>query len=263
MFFYDIEGVVVTTFFKRVSMEKKTKKKKSKKKKKDAPLGLQESFQQRLLEVLRTQRKTWWNKQLGVSGSLISARWEKGAPPKTDKILKICEITGISANWLLLGIGPKYINKSVADRDEEANRRQVQEYIIKLEETKAEVEQLLLKLSDRDKTLQIIIKLSKLLNTDKIALPIDRLDELSGEDLFNDYILPLIVFLRSLSDVTSKAAEFVSKNDYGKSFVVSALKWLRDEQEKNHFLFKGRLKELDSLFEEDDFTDLIEAMKMD
>ncbi len=239
------------------------KKNPKKKQEEDIPLGLPESFQQRLLEVLSTQKKTWWNKNLGVSGSLIGSRWEKGAPPKTDKIVKICQLTGVSTNWLLLGIGPKYINKLVADRDEEANRREIQEYIIKLEETKAEVEELLLKLSDRDKAIQIIIKLSKLLNTEKIALPVERMDELSGEDFFNDYILPLIVFLRSISDVTSKAAEFVSKNDYGKSFVIRVLKWLRDEQEKNVLLFQGRLKELDTLFDDDNFKDIVDAMERD
>ena len=45
----------------------------------------------------------WWAEQIGVSASLIRDKWFKGSFPGVDKIIKICEITGIGADRILLG----------------------------------------------------------------------------------------------------------------------------------------------------------------
>jgi len=72
-----------------------------------------ETFEDRLLQLLNSQKVVWWVNQLNVSGSLISSKWKKGkATPRTETIIKMCEVTGISANWLLLGIRPKKIENS-------------------------------------------------------------------------------------------------------------------------------------------------------
>lgn len=44
-----------------------------------------------------------WARRLDVTPATISNRWYKGSYPTTDKIIKLCEISGISATWLIEG----------------------------------------------------------------------------------------------------------------------------------------------------------------
>ncbi len=67
-------------------------------------------FFNRLFFAIDQHNPTFWAGKLGVAQSTISGRWKKGSYPSSKNIVKICEYTGISANWLLLGHGPRFIN---------------------------------------------------------------------------------------------------------------------------------------------------------
>lgn len=63
-------------------------------------------FHKRLSEILEGD-VPGWAKKLKVSSSLIRDRWFKGSYPGTDKLIKLIEISGVSADWLLFGKGEK------------------------------------------------------------------------------------------------------------------------------------------------------------
>jgi len=218
----------------------------------DSPENEREGgFHQRLMEVLGTQKKAWWNRKLGVSNSLIASRWEKGGVPKADKIIRICQLAGVSANWLLLGVGPKYIDSDTTNRDED-HRRDIQEYIIHLEKQKSDFDQVMARFSEKEKALRSWVQIARLLDIDSVAFQFERLEELPGDVFFQEHILPLCQFFRSLSDIAFKSAEFLSRSEDGKLFIIKAIKWLKREHEKDLLLFRGRLKELEVLFEDNE-----------
>lgn len=210
-----------------------------------------EGFHQRLMEVLRMRKKSWWNKELGVSNSLIASRWEKGGVPKADKISKICQLTGVSANWLLLGVGPKYIDSAVAPQDEN-HRRGMQKYIIELEKQKVDFDRMVAHFSEKEKALRSWVRIARLFGIDSVDTQIERIEELPGDVFFQEHILPLCQFFRSMGDIAFKSAEFLTRSEDGKRFIVKAIQWLRKEHEKDLLLFRGRLKELEVLFEENE-----------
>jgi len=208
-----------------------------------------DGLHQRLIEVLRMRKKSWWNKELGVSNSLIASRWVKGGVPKADKIGKICQLTGISANWLLLGVGPKYLDGVVASQDE-SQRRGMQKYVIELEKQKADFDRMVEHFSEKEKALRSWVRIARLFGMDSVDAQLERLEELPGDVFFQEHILPLCQFFRSLGDIAFKSAEFLARSEDGKRFIVKALQWLRKAHEKDLLLFRGRLKELEVLFEE-------------
>ena len=81
------------------------------------PETLKDDFHNRFMEVLCTKPVAWWSEQLNVVPSLINARWKKGSYPNADNLIKICFLSGISANWLLLGVGPKHLESKEMDED--------------------------------------------------------------------------------------------------------------------------------------------------
>jgi transcriptional regulator with XRE-family HTH domain len=59
-------------------------------------------FHDRLFELMKDDVDMWAEK-IGVSASLIRDKWFKGSFPGADKLMKICEVSGKSASWILFG----------------------------------------------------------------------------------------------------------------------------------------------------------------
>ena len=59
-------------------------------------------FHDRLYETIGSDIPGW-SKKIGVTPATVRDKWFKGSYPGADKIIKICNVTGKSANWLLHG----------------------------------------------------------------------------------------------------------------------------------------------------------------
>lgn len=222
-------------------------------KKKSTAHGLHERF----MEILNTEKNVWWEKQLGVSNSLIASTWKKGGIPHVDKLIQMCELKGYSANWLLLGIGSKFI-ETKANGDTEDGRREMQKYIIKLEKQKQEYDKLVQNIAGKKSLIESFVRaLSVLGKKDDIALSIEEMQKLDIDEIFEKYLLPWQVFNKSLSDIVFKGIETILKTEQGKKFLITVIMWIQNELDKNIHLERGRLKELESLFASTEFTVLM------
>lgn len=209
-------------------------------------------FHQRLQEVLDTKKQIWWRKKLNVSSSVIGFRWKNGGIPKADKIIEICKLSGVSANWLLLGTGPKYIDPS-PDPEEEKHLRNANKYIQELEDKIEIYKNYLSDLPKKEHTLNALIKMGKLVN----LASSESLDNIPEEEIFETYVLPFFIYFRSFSDIAVRIMETFINSESNRKFLYETLHFLKNEQEKNEFLYKGRNKELDTLFDSQYFSELL------
>ncbi|MBU0990869.1 MAG: hypothetical protein KJ737_00125 [Proteobacteria bacterium] len=66
-------------------------------------------FHVRFLTLIDLKGKKFWMENLGAQANLIWG-WHQGNVPSMDYVLKVCELSGASANWLFLGHGPKFLD---------------------------------------------------------------------------------------------------------------------------------------------------------
>ncbi len=66
-----------------------------------------DDFHRRLASLIKPNQRRWC-KLVGLGESTVAV-WKTGAFPRTDLIIKICQKLNISANWLLFGMGEKYL----------------------------------------------------------------------------------------------------------------------------------------------------------
>lgn len=85
-------------------------------------------FFERLWIILDYETPTFWSEKIGVSASTISGRWRKGSYPSLKSLFKICEHTKVSANWLLFGIGDKYMDANKIETDPGTANAEIRQY---------------------------------------------------------------------------------------------------------------------------------------
>lgn len=216
-------------------------------------------FQERLNEVLKMRQGIWWERQLGVSNSLIGSRWKKGTMPRVDKLIKICQLTGVSANWLFLGIEPKLIGDEIAlDGGVQEIRDKMRDFVSLYRENR-NLKKHIAQLSKSETAIDHLIAIVKLLAAKSDSIDnIDEIKQLPNKELFERYIAPLSVFIKSFGDIIFKLLAVIIETDAGRHFVVEAFRFLREDYEKNRLLFSYRMKELEPLF---NAQELIEKFK--
>ena len=67
-----------------------------------------DDFQKRFIRVIESQSPKYWMSQLGIQSNLLWG-WKKGNYPGLRYAIDICVCEGVSPNWLLLGVGPMYV----------------------------------------------------------------------------------------------------------------------------------------------------------
>lgn len=203
-----------------------------------------EGFKRRLLDVLDEEQQNWWSNQLGISQSVISSGWKRKSYPRSDNLIKICEIKGISANWLLLGKGPKYINdldeKKIAEIQSKKNEAQ---YRIMAQDEKV------FKLEQRIQELERALKCVDVSNIVKYRQGEMNLDGAQAADIFDNNILPLLTMMRLIQDVLFKAFEEYSKDKMTDERFHKIFEYLTNNFEANKYGVISSLKELDPKFE--------------
>ncbi len=206
---------------------------------------VKEEFHNRFMEVLCMKPVAWWSEKLDVVPSLINGRWKKGSFPNADNLIKICQLSGVSANWLLLGIGPKNIENKGMDED---TRRSLQNYITQLEDQNEEVTQKAKKILNDAEIIKQLKWFSETFHTDQHQEPIDQLKKLTGEEVFNRIFMPGFIFIKMLTDILFKATEQYAISENGTEILTGIIDWIRANYEKNLYMAKGGLKDMESLY---------------
>jgi NhaP-type Na+/H+ and K+/H+ antiporter len=155
-------------------------------------------------------------------------------------LLRICDIKGISANWLLFGIGPKNIEdvdeKKISDAQKKSDvtQRRIMQQSEKI-----------IELNDKIRVLERALSLSKLSKLVKYDAKVAKGND---SDIFNDNILPLLALVKSIQDVMFKVFEEFSEKSMDGELFNKISQYLSDNLEANKYSVISTLKELDRKF---------------
>ena len=197
------------------------------------------AFKSRLIEILNQKTQVWWADRIGISQSVISNSYYKGTFPRTDKLMKIIQLSGVSANWLLFGKGAKYMDdmdEHAIDRRQDRKReRQIQ--ILRIEAENQE-------LKTQIKALQRQLEQAK---TDAMIGMSDQIKGSSGQDIFEQNIFPIMTMFRLLNEIALKMVEIHTKERMDSDQFISLTKWIRSNFETKKYETITKLIELESI----------------
>lgn len=199
------------------------------------------AFKNRLIEILNQKTQVWWADRIGISQSVISNSYYKGTFPRSDKLMKIIQLSGVSANWLLFGIGAKYMNdidEHAIDRQQDRKREQ-QIQILKIEAENQELKECI-------KALQRQLEQTK---TDAMIgmSESDQIKGSSGQDIFEQNIFPIMTMFRLLNEIALKIVEIHTKERMDSDQFIHLTKWIRSNFETKKFETITKLSELESI----------------
>ncbi len=83
------------------------------------------------------------------------------------------------------------------------------------------------------------------------------MNDIPEGERFEKYVLPFFIYFRSFADIIVRVFEIITKSKSGSKFLFDALNFSKNEHEKNEYLYKGRNKELDALFKDQDLFKLL------
>lgn len=197
------------------------------------------AFKKRLIEILNQKTQIWWADHIGISQSVISNSYYKGTFPRTDKLMKIILLSGVSANWLLFGTGAKYMDdmdENAIDRQQDRKREQ-QIQILKIETENQE-------LKERVNAMKRQLEQAK---ADAIIGMSDQIQGSSGQDIFEQNIFPIMTMFRLLNEIALKLVEIHTKERMDNEQFINLTKWIRSNFETKKFETITKLSELESI----------------
>ncbi len=197
------------------------------------------AFKNRLIEILNQNTQVWWADRIGISQSVISNSYYKGTFPRTDKLMKIIQLSGVSANWLLFGKGAKYMDdmdEHAIDRRQDRKREQ-QIQILKIESENQE-------LKARIKALQRQLEQAK---ADAMIGMSDQINGSSGQDIFEQNIFPIMTMFRLLNEIALKMVEIHTKERMDNDQFINLAKWIRSNFETKKYETITKLSELENI----------------
>ncbi|MGD9008146.1 MAG: helix-turn-helix domain-containing protein [Desulfobacteraceae bacterium] len=197
------------------------------------------AFKNRLFEILNQKTQVWWAGRIGISQSVISNSYYKGTFPRSDKLMKIIQLSGVSANWLLFGKGAKYMDDMddiAIDRQQDRKREQ-QIQILQIEAENQE-------LKERIKALQRQLEQQK---TDAMIGMPDQIKGISGQDIFEQNIFPVMTMFRMLNEIALKIVEIHTKERMNNDQFIHLTKWIRNNFETKKFETITKLSELENI----------------
>jgi transcriptional regulator with XRE-family HTH domain len=197
-------------------------------------------FKQRLFDILNQKTQVWWAEKIGISQSVISNSYYKGTFPRADKLMKIIQLSGVSANWLLFGKGAKYmddIDEQAIDRQQDRKREQQVE-ILQIEAENQE-------LKERIEALERLLEQSEARAL--MGAP-GKLKADGNRHIFDQNIVPILTMFRLLNDIALKIIELHSKKNIDHQHFISLMKWMHDNFESKKLETIAKLSELETLF---------------
>lgn len=162
-------------------------------------------FHSRFLSLIDLKGKKFWMEKLNAQASLIWG-WQKGYVPSMEYVLKVCQLSGVSANWLFLGEGEKFLNDidpipilSTENSLIEHEREAIQEEIYRSEKELKHLKiNSLLEINRVKKDAEILqlLKWSK-----EIFDPdVTSLSDINPIDIFTQILIPILKFFQSHGD---------------------------------------------------------------
>lgn len=197
-------------------------------------------FKQRLFEILNRKTQVWWAEKIGISQSVISNSYYKGTFPRADKLMKIIQLSGVSANWLLFGKGAKYmddIDEQAIDRQQDRKREQ-QVAILQIEAENQE-------LKERIEALERLLEKSEAQTLMGLS---GQVQNDGSRDIFGQNIVPILTMFRLLNDIALKIIELYSKNNIDHQRFITLAQWIHDNFESKNLETIAKLSELETLF---------------
>jgi hypothetical protein len=199
-----------------------------------------EDFKNRLVEILKERRQTWWAENLKQSQSAVG-KWLQNSFPRSDKLLTILRLSDVSANWMLFDIGPKRL--SDLDENETERRqdqgREVQIQLLKMarenEKLKEKIEEL--ERENSQKTIDWLFK------------KVDKKDADDGEKkkVFKYNIFPVLALMRQINDISFKVLEGYAKENIDDKKYREISDYIKRNNQKNTLGLKKMLVELDEV----------------
>lgn len=77
---------------------------------KTKPAQSDASFKERLRFLMGDERPYSWCAKIGIKKGLFQYYWQRERIPKHDNLIKICDYTGCSLEWLITGRGEPYVD---------------------------------------------------------------------------------------------------------------------------------------------------------
>lgn len=197
---------------------------------------MDKDFHKRLMEILNTEKQTWWAEKTETSQSMVSNYWFRGKDVRGGKLLKILKLKNISANWLFFGVGPKSLEDlDAAAIDEKQNAdRKTQIEIMELTH-----ENLLIK--DRLKRCEIRAK-EAILAAGLRDFVADR-----GEGSIGNTFIKSLSLLKMMIDIIMKMAESYSKANLDEAEYLKIIEWVVSNLESQQYSTASTLKSLENL----------------
>lgn len=171
-------------------------------------IEIDNKIKKRLKLILSTKPDKYWVDIIGTTRSNVWG-WKNNQFPSSNYLIKILEISDVSADWLFFGIGEKYRHKISTDNKHDSSidpreRAELSDFISKIELEKMEIEEHLKKIK-ATKWIADIIK--------------------NGDDVKNEKIIPEI-----LKNLILPAIEKVEKNS--DTLFNNCKKWLETDDGK-------------------------------
>lgn len=160
-------------------------------------------FIQRFLSIIDMKEIKFWTKELGVQHNLIWS-WKNDIFPSIEYAFRICELSGVSANWLFFNEGPqflkdcKFADSNNFDKKESVNTQLVtifNELEIQTIEYKKIINKLESKIIDLEKKVKLL-KTTNILND----ISEGNIKNTDISKLIEDLVYPIFIFLSDNSN---------------------------------------------------------------
>lgn len=187
------------------------------------------SFNDRFLSLIDLKGKKYWGEQLNVQPNLVWG-WYHGRVPTMEYVLMVLDLSGASANWLFLGIGPKFLNDTIPTQTNSllgSEREKIQE------EFYLNNKKLIAIKNEANREIENLKKNTEIANMLKLLENFSNTDEdmkLKPIDIVSKMILPMLSFFNKYGEkmaseienyATSQEAEILLKK------LINFIKWIK------------------------------------
>ena len=189
-------------------------------------------FIERFCSVVETKETKFWMRELEAQYNLIWG-WKKKTFPSLEYAIRVCELSGVSANWLFFGVGPQYLedsknsNYNDYEKKESLNLKLISmfndseaqqiEYESKISQLKAKIHELEMEIK-KSEAVKFFHDLFQNKSQNKTVKESEAIETL---------ISPLFSFL---GENSNEIFELINKNintKNGKNFLQKTIKWIK------------------------------------
>ena len=189
-------------------------------------------FLERFISIIDTKPTKFWMKELEAQYNLIW-QWKKKTFPSLEYVFRVCELSGVSVNWLFFGVGPQFIDDTKNSTFN--NYKQKESLNLKLISMFDETEALKIEYETKTSELEQKIKNleEKLKNSEAIKFIYDIFSEekqnsdLNAAQQIATLLLPFFSFLELNSNELFELINKKIQTKEGNNVLHKAIKWIK------------------------------------